>query len=422
MSQLPTSYNNPPREVEPTREVNSVREADEGREISLPQLDGITPILKLAETEPLPQVPVVKRPEYAADVSHLLEGQPFHPMKVLNHYEQLKAIADGKNPYPVTVEIDPSNKCNHRCDWCVSSLAHTGEYLEFEHYEELVGELKTMGVASVVLKGGGEPTVHPDINRMLYLLKEQAFGIGMITNGSLPRKDTIDAIVDCADWVRFSVDGANAATHAAIHGTKDFDKVMKNIRVMAERATRTLLGMNFVCEQRNYNQIIDFAALAKATGVAYASIRCVFDPENPMPIAVRQLIRRDAQLAKQLEDDSFRVFLGNFSDEYIDASAEKPFAYEKCLGPNMVGVVGAEGEVYACCFLRGNKEFSFGNVNEDSFESIWNSEKRQDVMERVYKGECGYACNGGMTSNRYNTYNQILNYMQQENKTHANFV
>ena len=60
--------------------------------------------------------------------------------------------------------------------------------------------------------------------------------------------------------------------------------------------------------------------------------------------------------------------------------------------------MGAEGEVYACCFLRGNKDFSFGNVNEQSFEEIWNSDHRAKTMERVYRGECGYACQGGMTS------------------------
>lgn len=370
-----------------------------------------------------PPVPGVERPEFAADVSRLLEGEPFHPMKILNHYDRLEAIARGENPYPVTVEIDPSNTCNHHCDWCVSELSHTGEYLPIERFESLVDEFQSIGVESVVLKGGGEPTVHPEFNRMLELLHDEGgLGIGLITNGSMPRPGTMEAIASTVDWVRFSIDAANARTHRAIHGTKDFDRILDNARTLAARSTRTLLGMNFVCERRNHDQIVAFAALAKASGMAYAAIRCVFDPAHPMPEATRQQIRRDARHAQQLEDDSFRVLLGNFSDSYIDASTEVPFPYARCLGPNLVGIVGAEGEVYACCFLRGNKEFSFGNVAEHSFDAIWRSERRQAIMERVYRGECGYVCHGGMTSNRYNIYNQMLNYMQLENRTHANFA
>lgn len=380
------------------------------------------PLSPAADRQPLPLPMDVQRPDWAADVSGILDGEPFHPFKALNHFDRLRAVADGANPMPVTVEIDPSNVCNHRCGWCVSMMAHTGEMMRFERFEELVEELKRLDVRSVVLKGGGEPTVHPRFVDMLEKLHGLGLGVGLITNGSMPRKGSIEAVLACADWVRFSVDAADAATHEAIHGTKDFEKVIGNIEQMARRTTRTLLGMNFVAEGRNHRQIAPFAALGKSLGVAYVSIRCVFDPANPLSDEARAAMRQGAAAAKQYEDARFRVFTGNFTDAYLDADAGKPFPYDKCLGPNMVGVVGAEGEVYACCFLRGDKRFSFGNVNERSFADIWNGDRRQDVMQAVYRGECGYACKGGMTANRYNIYNQILNYMRLENKAHAEFV
>lgn len=384
------------------------------------------PQLRLADSAPPSGEPLGKidarRPDWAPDLSAILDGQPFSEFKILNHFDRLAAVAQGRQAYPITVEIDPSNLCNHRCDWCVSIEAHTGEKIAYEDFDALVGQLQALGVQSVVLKGGGEPTVHPEIQQMLRRLKRENFGIGMITNGSMPRPGTIDAILECADWVRISLDGADAATHQAIHGTKDFNKIVENIRQLASGATRTLIGLNFVAERRNYTQIASFAAFGKSLGAAYVSIRAVFDPAHPLPEPVRRQMREGVKLAKTLEEPRFRVFTGNFSDAYIDADPNQPFPHERCLGPNLIGVVGAEGEVYACCFLRGHKDFSFGNIHDQSFKEIWDSDKRQQVMQAVYEGKCGRLCNGGMTANRYNNYNQILNYLARENKAHANFA
>lgn len=380
-------------------------------------------------TVKLPQLPQLDEPvrmTYPADPpkergDHLLDGEPFHPLKVLNHFDRISAFINGENPAPITVEIDPSNKCNHKCEWCVSMLAHTGEYMHFDRFTALVDELLKMKVRSVVLKGGGEPTVHPDFVKMLDVLADAGLSMGLITNGSMPRKGTREAIMSHVEWVRVSLDAANAETHQMIHGTKDFDRVIDNVAWMAEHAKNTLVGLNYVAEPRNYSQIVDFAKMGLRLGVGYVSIRCVFDPRSPLPQDVRTTMLEQAAQAKAVETETFRVMLGNLTEQYVNAEVSQPFPYDRCVGPNMVGVVGAEGEVYACCFLRGNKNFSFGNINEQSFEEIWNGDKRQEVMEDVYQGKCGRVCQGGMTYNRYNVYNQIMNYLSLEEKTHANF-
>lgn len=350
------------------------------------------------------------------------DASPFNPYKILNHFDKLKKIAAGQNVFPVTVEIDPSNRCNHRCQWCVSAESHTGEKMHFDRFSRLAGELKKLGTESIVLKGGGEPTLHPRINDMLYAAREAGLRVGMITNGSMPFADTRRALLECADWVRISIDAANADTHHQIHGSADFGKILDHISDLAANAGRTMIGMNFVAEQRNHDQILEFARLAERLGVTYVTIRCVFDSSHPLTPQMRRIMRDQAAAAARLSHDGFRVLLGNFTDDYLDADHDQPFPYRKCLGPNLVGIIGADGEVYACCFLRGNKQFSFGNVQDQTFEQIWNGQKRVDVMEAIYRGECGHVCMGGMTANRYNVYNQILNYLTLENKEHTEFV
>ena len=386
-----------------------------------PRLDDVRVIID-PNVDDEPDVSSMETPQTNDAIRQILDGDPFSAFKFVNHFDRLQSIARDELTYPVTVEIDPSNVCNHRCQWCVSFLAHNGDMLKFDRFDKLVEELETMHVESVVLKGGGEPTVHPQFVDMLHRLKDRGLGVGLISNGSMPRKGTPDAVLECVDWVRISLDAATAETHNAIHQTKDFDRIIDNIGYLARNTKRTLVGVNFVCEERNHLEIVPFAELCKSLGVGYVSIRCVFDPDNPFTEQVRAGMRQGGLEAKKLETEYFRVKLGNFTNEYLDAQADQPFPYERCLGPNMVGVVGGDGEMYACCFLRGNREFSFGNVNEQSFKEVWESEHRREVMERVYAGECGYACKGGMTFNRYNIYNQLLNYMALEEKQHANFA
>lgn len=350
-----------------------------------------------------------------------LDQQPFHPLKILNHFERLKAVAEGRNVAPITVEIDPSNKCNHQCEWCVSMLAHTGEYLKFELIESLINELRSMDVRSVVLKGGGEPTVHPQFPNILKQIDGNGLAIGLITNGSIPRAESREAIAKHVEWIRVSLDAARAETHEKIHGSKDFDRIISNVTWLKEHATSTLIGLNFVAEPRNVDEMVSFTQMALDLGVDYISIRCVFDPKSPLPTDIRTKMLDQGRQVKAMETESFKVMLGNLNEDYVNAT-EKPFEFDQCLGPNLIGVVGAEGEVYACCFLRGNKEFSFGNINKDSFNDIWNGSKRQHVMDRVYRGECGRVCQGGMTHNRYNMYNQILNYLAKESKAHVDFA
>ncbi len=145
----------------------------------------------------------------------------------------------------------------------------------------------------------------------------------------MPHADTPQAVLDCCDWVRISLDAATADVHHAIHGSRDFFRIVDNVALLARQSADTLVGLNFVAEPRNYRQIRDFAQLGKSLGVGYASIRCVFDPRHPPPQAMRMHMRSQAAAARQFEDRDFRVFLGNFSDEYLDASADRPFPYQK---------------------------------------------------------------------------------------------
>ena len=176
---------------------------------------------------------IIDRPAQAASdelpLPEFPAGDPFNPHKILNHIDRLQRLVRGELVYPITVEIDPTNLCNHRCAWCVSMEAHTGEKLGLDRFTSLVRELKQADVRSVVLKGGGEPTTHPQFIEMLDVLRNAGLAVGLITNGSMPRPGSVAKVVEVCDWVRVSLDASTAQTHESIHGTKDFSKIMLHV-------------------------------------------------------------------------------------------------------------------------------------------------------------------------------------------------
>ncbi len=86
---------------------------------------------------------------------------------------------------------------------------------------------------------------------------------------------------------------------------------------------------------------------------------------------------------------------------------------EKCLAHNILSIICADGKLYLCCQLRGNKRFELGDLHDQSFREIWEGEKRQVAINNVNMDRCP-PC-------RYSTYNKIMDYFATERR-HGNFL
>lgn len=368
---------------------------------------------------PLPTVqPQLRGIQYGIST----DADAFSPHKILTHFDRLQQIARGELAYPVTVEIDPCNTCNHRCRACCSLNALNGQLISLPRIAQLASELRACDVRSVVLTGGGEPSAHPRFTDILQVLYDANLPIGLITNGSFPRPLSIEAVLRCCQWVRISLDAATARTHQAIHGTGDFDRIIQNVRALVAGSNDATIGLNFAAEQLNCREIAAFAKLGRSLGVAYISFRPVLDAVRPLDDATRQVIREQAELAKQSQAPEFRVYLHDLAERSSVAAIDSGSSHARCLGPNLIGIVGGDEHVYACSFLRGNRAFSFGGLAEQSFEEIWSGQRRREVMQSIYDGACNRVCDGGTTRNRYDRYNEILNHLAAETKAHVDFA
>ncbi len=120
---------------------------------------------------------------------------------------------------PLSINLDLTTACNYQCDHCVDlDILNTG--IRFDH-EKLLSSLAMMaerGMKSVIVIGGGEPTLYPKFEETIRFMKDLGLQVAIVSNGTGNKK--IAQVADCMDeqdWVRLSLDSGTDPTFQAMH-------------------------------------------------------------------------------------------------------------------------------------------------------------------------------------------------------------
>jgi len=152
---------------------------------------------------------------------------------------------------PVSINLDLTSACNFSCPFCVDSkLTNSGKSLTLEEIKRTIDTLHSYGLRSVILIGGGEPTLHKDFEKIVRILKSKGLQVGIVTNGS--RLERIEGVVELLkekDWIRISIDAGLEGTFGSIHrpkGKVTLDQILKKAKRVKEKNPAVSLGYSFV--------------------------------------------------------------------------------------------------------------------------------------------------------------------------------
>jgi sulfatase maturation enzyme AslB (radical SAM superfamily) len=346
----------------------------------------------------------------------------FNPSdKILCHLGTVEKFLSEEKYDPITVEIDPSNSCNHSCPFCISGHLHLQKFkgtelfnrtmLDKTTFEKLIKDLVKTKIKAINWTGGGEPTQNPFLGEAIKFINENSkIEMGMFTNGSLlERFNLFEVIVKSLKWIRISIDAGKADTYDNLRKTNknnNFDQVMKNINKLIEYKKNfksdLIIGVGFVVTKENYKEIKKFSEIFKNIDVDY----CQFKPEiiqierhnyknestnnNKMQISSDFWLHKVIDLldeAKEILNSKFECNSYKLDDLIVDV---KNYGrnYKECIGSQFQPCIGADGHVYVCTNHRGHKKYSYGNIYESNFSEIWNNlEKRREIMNNINKKE-----------------------------------
>lgn len=133
---------------------------------------------------------------------------------------------------PKRVIVEPTNACNLKCVYCGNKdMLRRATYLDLGVYERLLDEMVEHGVPRLTLHTIGEPTMHPEIARMIEMAVERERCVIMSTNGTLLDEDLARAIVRAApDIINVSVDSADPEVMGVLRPGLQLDRLIENLR------------------------------------------------------------------------------------------------------------------------------------------------------------------------------------------------
>jgi len=143
--------------------------------------------------------------------------------------------------------IEITTGCNLKCPMCFAESGPGGQHIDFTTYTNMVDRLVEMeGIADVIQLSGGEPTLHPDLVRMVRYAYEQPIQAVMInSNGIRFAKDRrlAEALAPMRDRLEIYLqfDGFDPATHTTLRGEQLLDTKLAALEMLQEFGIRATL-------------------------------------------------------------------------------------------------------------------------------------------------------------------------------------
>lgn len=153
---------------------------------------------------------------------------------------------------PLSINLDLTTACNYRCDHCIDwEILNAKEKFADETLRAQMTELAKRGLRSVILIGGGEPTLYPGFTAFVRHLKDLRLQVAVVSNGS--RGDKLKEIapyLDSGDWIRLSLDSGSNDVFQRMHKPSreslTLDEICAWIPQIKRVNARFELGFSFI--------------------------------------------------------------------------------------------------------------------------------------------------------------------------------
>ncbi|NWG01488.1 MAG: radical SAM protein [Syntrophaceae bacterium] len=215
---------------------------------------------------------------------------------------------------PISINLDLTTACNFSCPFCVdSTLINTGKSLTLEEVQRTIDILHAHGLLSVILIGGGEPTLHPDIEKIIRYIKNKNLQVGIVTNGTrLERIETVVKSLKEKDWIRISVDAGEEETFKQLHRPRTkvtLTQILEKAKRLKKKNPIVSLGYSFVIVWEglevngrrlpaNIHEIAKSVEMAKDFSFDYVSVKpCLIRMEE----SHRETLMKDVDRGREKE-------------------------------------------------------------------------------------------------------------------------
>jgi radical SAM protein with 4Fe4S-binding SPASM domain len=269
---------------------------------------------------------------------------------------------------PISLSIEPTTSCNLRCPECPSGLRNftrpTGA-LDILLFKKIINETQSH-LQYLTFYFQGEPYLNPQFLEMVHYASERKIYTSTSTNAHYLNEEQAKKTIESGlDRLIISIDGTTQEVYEqyriggqlskVIEGTQNIIKWKKEL----QSSTPYIIFQYLVVKPNEY-QIADAQRLADELGVDELVLKTaqIYDFKNGSDLIPEQ--------------DQYSRYKKNAIGQY----EIKNNLDNQCWKMWHSSVITWDGNVVPCCFDKDAK-YSMGNVQTESFQTIWNNEKYQ---------------------------------------------
>ena len=284
---------------------------------------------------------------------------------------------------PMAIMIEPTNKCNLRCPMCPAviegSLGMRPD-MTVECFSSVVNNLSSHAFY-LALWNYGEPLMNKHVEHMIKCAVDKKYLVEMHTNAQLlnqfsERVFNMNSHISdyLPDKMSISVDSINEETYRHYRKGGELSILKDNVRnFMLKRNSLKLpnpwVSVQFILMKDNADEIEDTS-----------QIKAFADDLKVDDYIIKYFSYRGDDIEEYLPaKKSLRLKLG------------KDSRHKLCTRPFNSTVILSDGTVLPCCYDYSN-EWPMGNINNKTFEEIWNDEAYRNFRANLISGKVPKIC------------------------------
>lgn len=319
-----------------------------------------------------------------------------HNLALPYAYERL-IKQDNSKKSPICVTIRPTSICNRHCTFCLCgtrNIEYQGEKLSSHVLANCFSDFEAMEIKGVTIAGGGEPTtINPDEFKPLFESKK--ISIYLHTNGVLLHK-FFPILLPNTKIINFSFIAHNTKLYNNISqkiNSSQFEQVIANaINILHNDKFKEIQKQaKILVTRENFQQFIEIYDFYRNLGFEKIKISLVKNYEAG----------QDCEISIQEKEQLKSILIGKIgiheqtANNIIYGLDVSEFVPSRCwvseLG--LYATVEPDGRVFHCSQWNTDNSVCLGNVNHQSFQSIWYASTRSQIVENLNQRAQMKKCN-----------------------------
>lgn len=285
----------------------------------------------------------------------------------------------------LSLELELSRLCDLRCIYCYASSGTPLENeLSLQEIFSVVDQAIDLGAKKIIVLGGGEPLLYPDLFKVLKYIKQKNVIVDLFTNGQNLDDQAAKKLFDLEVGVILKMNSRVASVQDFLAGREGaFEKINNGLKVLQQAGypdEKHNLGVETIICRQNYDELPELWRWARKEGIV------------PYVEAMTMQGRASEHQELEVSPEEVRMLFDKLSkidrEEFLCSwKPHPPLVASQCARHEYSCTVSSIGEVFPCPGVNA----CVGNIRDNKLKEILRQSPIINDLRNIrntIKGQC----------------------------------